>query len=199
MIDERTGDAVAVSVIELPTSEPDRKRCEVCGFVSAAAPGQDSVATILALPGRFRALFTACGRPERIDDLVHARCPATGWSAIEYAAHVAEVLHETSLRLMLVFDRVGRVLPPPHVEAASALARTASPVAVLASLGAAAANLARVVGRAEPGAWELSARRGDTLVTARALLGEALHEAHHHLYDAETALRAASDTNPIAG
>jgi hypothetical protein len=170
--------------------------CGVCGFERPALPAPDTIAAILGLPGAFRAIFTGSGRGsdpgrhESIDDAVRARPTPDGWSAIEYAAHVAEVLHETAMRLVLIFEGAGRVLPPPHTETANASARSASRVAVLASLGAGATELARVVSSAPEGAWDLSAKRCDTRVSARDLLGEALHEAHHHLFDAREALRA---------
>lgn len=182
------------NVIDRRTPEPPT-RCSVCGFEAAELPVSDTVATILALPGAFRAIFTGSGRvagsgrPEPIDDQVRTRCTPDGWSAIEYAAHVAEVLHETAMRLGLIFEGAGRVLPPPHTETANASARSASRVAVLASLGAGASHLAQVVSSAPSGAWDLSAKRCDTWISARDLLGETLHEAHHHLFDARAALR----------
>ena len=183
------------TVFERRAPEPPA-RCSVCGFEPSELPGSDTVATILGLPGAFRAIFTGSGRvagpgrPEPIDDQVRTRTPPDGWSAIEYAAHVAEVLHETAMRLVLIFEGAGRVLPPPHTETANASARSASRVAVLASLGAGANELARVVSSASSNAWDLSAKRCDTSVSARDLLGEALHEAHHHLFDARQALGA---------
>ena len=195
--DNPVGNVVERGASDPRSAEPPAS-CRACGFDANGLPVSDTVATILALPAAFRTLFsgsgfTVSGRVQSIDDRVRARSTPDGWSAIEYAAHVAEVLHETAMRLALIFEGAGRVLPPPHTETANASARSASRVAVLASVGAG------VVSSAPRGAWDLSAQRCDTRVTARELLSETLHEAHHHLFDARAALDKHGPRGPADG
>lgn len=184
--------ASSCSTVESPQKIVERALCNACGFDLTTTRPDDAVGMLLEFPGRYRELLMGDGRIEHNSEL-QARSQPSDWSAIEYTAHVAEVLHATSKRLILVFDRDERELPP-HVEAVSAAARTAGPQIVLASLGAAVADLARIVNAARPDAWKLSAKHGDRTVTASELLCKALHEAHHHLGDAATALRAATST-----
>jgi DinB superfamily len=165
--------------------------CMACGFlVSDIRPGA-AVALLRRIPERYRRLYLQAGASGEIDDLLHDRSTTAGWSAIEYGAHVAELLHSTSKRLVLVFDEGDREVSPPHLEAVTASARTASRHAVLASLSAAAEDLARVISRAGPDDWDRTAQRAGCRVTARQLLGEAEHEALHHLSDARLALELA--------
>lgn len=168
---------------------PIASGCEVCVFEAGASSPNAAVATLLELPARYRCVLAA-------DDEALRRVTPAGWSAIEYAAHTAEVLHFTSKRLILVFEQIDKELSPPHLEAVSASARTANPASILASLSSASDDLARVVDAAPPGAWEFTARRNGTYVTARELLGDALHEAEHHLMDARLAAGLAQE--PVA-
>jgi hypothetical protein len=149
--------------------------------VSATA----AVTLLLDLPRDYRAALNAD------DAAVRARPNDLEWSAIEYAAHAAEVLHSTSKRLILVFEQADRDVSPPHLEAVRASARTESVESVLASLGSACRLLARVVDYTPDPLWDQTARRNGRSVTARDLLTDALHEAHHHARDARLACRAA--------
>ncbi len=169
--------------------------CAACGFRVSDTRPSAAVALLQRIPAQYRQVFAD---PDAPDELLHARRPAAGWSAIEHGAHVAELLHSTSKRLVLVFDEGDRELSPPHLEAVTASARTASRHAVLASISAATEDLAHVISRADPNAWERAARRSGRRITARQLLGEAEHEALHHLHDARTALRLAREQRGFA-
>jgi hypothetical protein len=165
--------------------------CAVCGFRFEPVTPTQAVTSLFDLPSAYRAALDVS------DDDVRARRDADGWSAIEYAAHAAEVLHSTRKRLVLVFERDDRPVTPPHLEAVRASARTSPPELVLASVSAACHDLARLVGAVPDAAWDRAARRGDEIVTARDLLTDALHEAHHHALDARAACRAGSPDAPL--
>jgi hypothetical protein len=150
----------------------------------------DVVVALLGLTAQYRELL-GDGSPEQVERLL-ARSGPGSWSALDYVAHVAELLHSTSKRLLLLFEQPGREVSPPHLEAVSATARGANPRLVLAALGTAAEGLAHVVDEADPGAWRLSARRCGATVTAGELVGEALGEARRHLEDATEALALAT-------
>ncbi len=189
-----SGPTVAVAAGIAPVED-----CPACGFRASDARPDAAVALLRRIPEQYRRLFGGRGAPGEIDELLRSRPTSTGWSAIEYGAHVAELLHATSKRLVLVFDEGDRELSPPHLEAATASARIASRHAVLAALVAAAGDLERVIGSADPAGWDRTARRGGCRVTARQLLGEAEHEALHHLHDARGVLRATGRGEPETG
>jgi len=160
--------------------------CAACGFRFEPVTPTQAVTYLVDLPTAYRAALNVP------DDDLRARRDADGWSAIEYAAHAAEVLHSTRKRLVLVFERDDRVVSPPHLEAVRASARTAVPEHVLASVSAACRDLARLAGTVPDAAWDRTARRGDEIVTARDLLTDALHEAYHHARDASAVSGAGS-------
>lgn len=165
--------------------------CAACGFLYTPVTTAEAVTLLLDLPTEYRAALNVP------DDDLRSRRDDDGWSAIEYAAHAAEVLHSTRKRLVLVFERDDRVVTPPHLEAVRASASTAPPELVLASVTAACRDLARLVGAVPDAVWEHSARRDGEMVTARDLLTDALHEARHHALDARAACHAASPVSSL--
>jgi len=160
--------------------------CAACGFRYSPVTTTEAVTLLLDLPTEYRAALNVP------DDDLRSRRDDDGWSAIEYASHAAEILHSARKRLVLVFERDDRVVTPPHLEAVRASASTAPPELVLASVAAACRDLGRLVGAVPDQVWEHTARRDGEVVTARDLLTDALHEAHHHALDARAAGRAAS-------
>jgi len=164
------------------------KTCDGCGYCYRPLSSTEAVTLLLDLPTSYRAALNAP------DDDLRTRTDGAGWTAIEYAAHAAEVLHSTRKRLVLVFERDDREVSPPHLEAVRASARGAQSELVLASVSAACRDLAQLVGSVPDPAWDHTAVRDGEVVTARDLLTEALHEAHHHALDA----RAASGSTTAA-
>jgi hypothetical protein len=155
--------------------------CPHCGFDFSDTATTTALALLLDLPREFRDALHAP------DDALREQRDEAGWTAIEYGAHVAEVLHSTRKRLVLVFEHDDRNVSPPHLEAVRASARTAETEHVLASVGAACRDVARLVGNTPDDAWEHTARADNDVVTARDILTDALHEAHHHARDAKRA------------
>jgi hypothetical protein len=153
----------------------------ICGYRSWHLTTCEALSTLLDLPTAYHAVFAGPA------DDVRTRADADGWTAIEYAAHVAEVLHGTRKRLVLVFERDDRDVSPACLEAVRTAALAAQPEVVLASLSAACSDLARLVGSVADELWERTTSRDGTTVTARDLLADALHEAHHHARDAHAA------------
>lgn len=155
--------------------------CTRCGYRYRPVSTTEAVAALLEIPDTYRAALKLAG------EAGHTRTDTDGWTAIEYAAHAAEVLHCTHKRLVLVFEHDDREVSPPHLEAVRASARTAPPELVLASVSAACRDLALLVSAAPEAVWSHTARRDGEIVTARELLTDALHEAHHHAHDARAA------------
>ncbi|MFN8028131.1 MAG: hypothetical protein U0W40_17735 [Acidimicrobiia bacterium] len=168
--------------------------CDDCGYRFAPIGPTEAIAVLLDLPTVYRAALNAP------DDDLRRTTDADGWTAIEYAAHAAEVLHSTRKRLVLVFERDDRPVSPPHLEAVRASARGAQPELVLASVSAACRDLAQLVGGVPDSVWDHTARIGDRTdgetLTARELLSDALHEAQHHALDAR-AVSGATTTGPV--
>jgi hypothetical protein len=152
-----------------------------CGYRSGPLSACEALTVLLDLPAAYHAAFDAPA------DDVCTRADAEGWTAIEYTAHVAEVLHATRKRLVLLFEDDDRDVSPACLEGVRASARGAQPEVVLASLSAACCDLARLVGTVPDEVWERKACRDGAIVTARDLLADALHEAHHHARDAHAA------------
>ena len=71
---------------------------------------QEVVAALLGLTVHYRALL-GDGSPEQVERLL-ARSRPGEWSAVDYVAHVAELLHSTSKRLLLLFELPGREVSP---------------------------------------------------------------------------------------
>jgi hypothetical protein len=141
----------------------------------------DALIELLDLPTAYRTAFNAPGGD------VRRRIDSSGWTAIEHATHTAKILHSTRKRLVLVFEGADRDVAPPPLETVRASARGAPPELVLASVSAACHDLAQLVGGAPDHLWDHTARHDGEVITARALLADALHEAHHHAFDAHAA------------
>ena len=90
--------------------------CSGCGYHFESVSAAQAVTLLLDLPTAYRAALNVS------DGDVRNQRDEHGWSAIEYAAHAAEVLHSTRKRLVLVFERDDRPVTPPHLEAVRASA-----------------------------------------------------------------------------
>jgi len=179
----------AESVWGRPTSErlgkPDtvikRGVCDVCDLEWEWSTPLETVRVIMAIPSRFMSALE--DHPlRRVDESLVPIRETSGWSAVQHAAHVAEVLHATAKRLHLVFEQARTELTPPRVEAPLASSSSMSVPIVRSALSAAAADLARTVNEARPERWTLTARQGGHTVSAKSLLADAVADAHEHLH-----------------
>ena len=68
------------------------ERCEECGFEAASVTPVDAAETIRAFGRRYRAPLSRFLPGEDGQALVRRRPDATTWSALEYAAHMRDVL-----------------------------------------------------------------------------------------------------------
>ena len=164
--------------------------CAGCGFVYESVPADGVAAALRAVGGWYRAVLRGA------DAAALARRPdPSTWSAVEYTAHVRDVLLVQRDRVIraLVEDRPS--FPPMWRDERVALAGYADepPADVLAGLDLAAALLARVFDRLGPDQltrpcvynFPAPADR-DVLWVGR----HTLHEAEHHRQDAERVLAA---------
>lgn len=167
--------------------------CPVCGYDFSEQAPATMLARLLDLPRDYRGALAAP------DDAVRSRRDDHGWTAIEYTAHAAEVLHSTRKRLVFVFEQHERRVAPPQLEAVRASARTASAEMVLASMTAACRDLGSLVSIASGAAWDRTTCTDDGVVTARDILTDSLHEAYHHCHDARRASGMAPHPMPLVG
>lgn len=109
------------------------------------------------------------------------------WSPIQYAAHSRDMLRVFSDRILLAVAEDDSVVPwfDPGPEAWSAYDRLGA-AAVAADIETQASRFASVLAGLDDGAWSRPARRdGVDRFTVAGLACFAVHEAHHHLLDAD--------------
>ena len=170
--------------------------CSVCGFSAASLTPAGLIGAIVAVPDRYRDLLATFGALEEIDAVLRWRSVPPGWSALERIAHVADSLHASAKCVVSMIEGDRSRFAPVHVDAPRAESQAWPSRVVLASLTAAVTDLARVASRADCQASQRLIQLADHQVSARDLLDDALHEAHHHLADVEHLLaNAASAQN----
>lgn len=153
--------------------------CDDCGFAADAITPAAAAAELRSLALRFRTVLRA-----RDVDPMSADRPG-GWSPLQHAAHIRDVLHVAGNRLarFLVQDRP--VIAEVDIEAPHAGDIAWHPDAVLGVLSANAERLARLVESMPHVRWQASATRGASIVTAHHVLSDAIHHCVHHLALAE--------------
>lgn len=172
--------------------------CRVCGFDPDGLATTDAPVAARSIARRWRELFDHAGQDDGAHSLLHQRAPS-GWSAVERAAHVAEVFGRKAERLRQVWERETPPLDEVGIDAARADTGAADPSDTVAAVAADAEHLARVLERYEDGGWDrIGIRRGQP-VNAVQLAREAIHEGAHHLrlceHDIEALAGEALDTD----
>jgi hypothetical protein len=168
--------------------------CPECGLQYDPISPSDAIAAVRSFPRRYReALFGFTDDIEEDPEAVVRRRPdPTTWSALEYTAHVRDVLDWTTDALI----RMNREREPtidasdPDRRAIGDRYNQQDPATVLEQLGERAERLASALRDIDPAEW---GRIGhfpwgdrDMLTTAR----NAVHEGAHHLRDVDRVLRA---------
>lgn len=168
------------------TVEPDTKdwtwvlerRCPECGFASADVDGPEIAGTVRDLVPRWVSVL------HRAD--VRARPTPTTWSALEYGAHVRDVMRVFDGRLRLMLDEDDPLFENWDQDATALAERydLQDPTAVADELAdAAEATAARFAGVRDD-QWERPGRRSNgSSFTVRTLGQYFLHDAVHHLHD----------------
>ena len=184
----------------MPDTSPPRQvnppeRCEECGWQAANVTTDNAEPTVRDLGRRYRAPLTRL-LPTDPDDLLRRRPDATTWSALEYAAHVRDViaLWGGALHKVLTEDRPVVPSPDPSIadEAAAAADYNAlDPTVTADELAANADRMARKVASIGADEWERVIVVGDEEMTALGVVRKVAHEGAHHLLDIGRSLRAA--------
>lgn len=169
-----------------------RWACPDCGLAyDTISPGDTPVA-VRSFPRRYRALLTTLEQEDDLHSVLRRRPEPGTWSALEYTAHVADVLDDlaTGIHRVVVGDHPTVRSRDPDQRAAEARYAEQDREQVLAALEAACARLASVLDGVDPGDWGRTGTmewgERDALTLAR----DAVHEGAHHLRDLERGLRA---------
>lgn len=168
--------------------------CAECGFVATVVSPSSAEAAVHALGGRYQAVLAGAGREEITDAVLRRRRDADTWSALEYAAHMRDViaLWGWALHRTLTEDRPQ--LPPadpdlPDRAAAAAAYNDQDPLLVSQELSENAERMAKKVATIKPDQWHRVALFGDAEVTPLWIVRKVAHEGHHHLQDIDRSLR----------
>ena len=165
------------------------RQCGECGFVPAGlAPGDASVA-VRSFPRRWRELLAPDGFLD--DDAISYRRSPEEWSALDYAAHLADALRIATDRLARVRTAERPLLAEVPGQPSAPVEDDSSVEMVLARLGDNCARVAAEIDKTGPDDWQRVGMRRRQEVSALQLAREAVHEGAHHLRDAERVLSAA--------
>ena len=153
-----------------------------CGFDPTLVTPAQAVDTLRSLARRWRSALAFDLDAAEPEAVLTSR-PMGGWSALEHAGHVRDVLHALSIRLQRVLREDDPVLPETHVTPPSG-ANEQGPGVVLAALSLTADNLAETIEMTPATEWHRTGRRSHELISAIDLVREAMHEGIHHLQEA---------------
>lgn len=176
-----------------PINPPER--CQECGWLAHTVTTDNAEATVRDLGRRYRAPLTRL-LPNDPDDLLRRRPSATTWSALEYAAHIRDViaLWGGALHKLLTEDRPVLPRPDPSIADQAAAAGDYNALEPTRTADELAANADRMAGKISSiGAdeWDRIIVLGDEEMTAIAVVRKVAHEGAHHLLDIGRSLRAA--------
>jgi hypothetical protein len=175
-----------------PMSPPDR--CAECGFEAATIAPANAVGTVRALGGQYRVVLDVPFEHEPRDALCR-RPDAQTWSALEYAAHMRDViaLWGSSLHQALTLDRPHIQRPDSDIADRMADERDYNrqdPGAVVDQLSANAERMAAKVAKVGPEDWDREVVIGEEPITTLAIVRKVAHEGQHHLLDVRRCLQA---------
>ena len=160
--------------------------CPDCGLDASMGRRAAIGTEVEIVAGRWTALLTSSGT-----DALRVRPVPTTWSALEYAAHVRDVLAVMSERTVRMTREDDPELGWWDHDAAAVDERynDQDRADVAAALAARAADFATVLASVDDGDWDRTGIRGDgSRFTVDGMARFVLHETHHHLRDAERSL-----------
>lgn len=162
--------------IDFATSGP----CATCGFVPDKIDPTDVMVALQSFPARWRSALAIHLDDADPEAILTGRPAPFGWSPLEHAGHVRDVLHALDIRVQRVLREDEPVLPETHVTPPSG-ANEQGMAVVLAALTLSADQFAETVMAISELAWYRRGRRAGRFVSALDLAREAVHEGSHHL------------------
>lgn len=172
--------------------------CTTCGFVPESVSPLDALDALEALPVRWRnALVLRLDDPDP-EAALRGRLRGTGWSALEHAGHVRDVVHALDIRLQRVLREDQPTLPETHVTPPAG-ANEQGVAVILAALTVSTDQLSGTIEATPAAAWSRSGLRRSVAVTPLDLVREAVHEGSHHLLLATSTLEALRTSTTAVG
>ena len=166
--------------------------CSTCGFVPDKVDPTDAAVALRSFASRWRSALAIHLDDTDPEAILTGRPAPLGWSALEHAGHVRDVLHALDIRVQRVLREDEPVLPETHVTPPSG-ANEQGMAVVLAALTLSADQFAETVMGIEELDWYRRGRRAGRFVSALDLVREAVHEGSHHLHLATETLVALRD------
>ncbi|MFI5040758.1 MAG: DinB family protein [Acidimicrobiales bacterium] len=175
------------------------ERCAECGFDAATVTPANAEDTVRALGARYRAPLTRFLPGEDSDDLLRRRPAPDVWSALEYAAHVRDLIAMWGHTLHRALAEEQPDLPRLDPDIADRFSadhayNSQDPATVAQELAANAQRMAAKVATIAPDQWDRSVIIGGEEMTVLAIVRKVDHEGGHHLLDVGRSLRAARTT-----
>jgi len=167
--------------------------CSTCGFRPDLVPPAAAARRLRELPAQWRRVLAVHLDDDDPEAALIGRAESGHWTALEHAGHVRDVLHALDIRIQRVLREDDPVLPETHLTPPSG-ANEQGMAVVLAALGLSADQLAQTIEQTPDMAWSRTGRRAHRTVRALDLVREALHEATHHLDEAESSIRRLRST-----
>jgi hypothetical protein len=166
-------------------------RCEECGFDPDSVTSADAADAVRALGKRYRAPLTRLLPGEDARAVLSKRPDPGVWSAVEYAAHVRDVLALFDRRIAQVLAEDDPDLEVVDHEAAVEEGgyRELDGAKVADELAAATEGLAQTLTSLAPGDWDRTGRREGEPRSVLEIARRAVHEGNHHLLDVGRVLR----------
>jgi hypothetical protein len=170
--------------------------CAECGFEATAVNPGNGEATVRALGPRYQTPLTRSLPGEDLDQVLRRRPAPDTWSALEYAAHVRDVIALWGSTLHLALTREGPHIPRPDRDIADRFAADSAynnqdPLTVARELAANAERMAAKIAAVGPDQWARIVVIGDEEMSSLAIVQKVAHEGGHHLLDVGRSLRAA--------
>jgi hypothetical protein len=164
--------------------------CPECGLGYDTISPHDAIVAIRSYPRRYREVLGDLDDPARVE-MVRRRPDPTTWSALEYTAHVRDILGymaEVFLRILREDNPKIDFVDPDHRASADHY-NEQDPEVVLEGLQTNAERAAAALEQATPDDWTRKATfpwgERDLLAMAR----NAVHEGYHHLRDVDKVLQ----------
>jgi hypothetical protein len=175
-----------------PINPPER--CQECGWQAASVTTENAEVTVGDLGSQYRLALARL--PTDPHDVLRRRPTAHVWSALEYAAHVRDVIALWSGALHKLLTEDNPVLPRPDPSIADETAAAGDynalvPATTADELAANANRMARKIATIDADQWDQVIVLGDEEMTAMAIVRKVDHEGSHHLMDIRRSLRAA--------
>jgi hypothetical protein len=167
--------------------------CPECGVDYGTLHPPFAITAIKSLPRRYTEALAPASPSEDNDKVIRTR-PAEGvWSALEYAAHVADLMEPFTVTIHRTNTEddpdLSGVFFDENAKAAADKYNEQDKADVLARLKSGADKLAAEAERVDANSWTRMAQFGWGERDQLTMLQNAVHEGVHHLHDIESVLK----------